>query len=554
MRVASFRVRMMLAYLGLLTAVLALVVVGVLAPGTRHAGTTVLVVLVAGGAASAAVGAWVVRSVSRPLRMLTEGAKRLEHGDWGHRVALEGRDEIGGLARAFNRMADCLADRVAELRHQAHHDSLTGLPNRTRFHDLLDEAIAVARREDTRLGVLLLDLDGFKEINDTLGHDMGDLLLRELGPKLAGAVRDADTIARVGGDEFAVLLRGVADLGDCANVAERMSRALQGAFRVAGHALDVNGSVGIALFPDDGEDGTTLLRRADLAMYAAKRSATGVAVYSTEMDRHSSRRLTLVADLREAIESEALALHYQPKLDLATGRLTDVEALLRWEDPHHGCVPPEEFVPIAEQTGFATPLTLWVLRNAFARHAHWQEAGIDLGVAVNVPASVIQDRRFPQQVADLLATSRAAPGALVLEIPESAIMADPGVAADVLARLQALGVRLSLDDFGIGRSALPCLSELPVSELKIGRSFVVKMLADRGTAVIVQSMIDLGHNLGLLVTAEGVETEAVCDALTRFGCDQAQGDYVSPPRAAPDLERWIEAAAALPAAGRVPTP
>jgi len=280
MRVASFRVRMVLAYLGLLTAILALVVVGVLAPDTRHAGATVLVVLVAGGAASAAVGAWVVRSVSRPLRMLTEGAKRLEHGDWGHRVALEGPDELGGLARAFNRMADCLADRVAQLRHQAHHDSLTGLPNRTRFHDLLDEAIAVARREDTRLGVLLLDLDGFKEINDTLGHDMGDLLLRELGPKLAGAVRDADTIARVGGDEFAVLLRGVADLGDCANVAERISRALQGAFRVAGHALDVNGSVGIALFPDDGEDGTTLLRRADLAMYAAKRSATGVAALS----------------------------------------------------------------------------------------------------------------------------------------------------------------------------------------------------------------------------------------------------------------------------------
>jgi diguanylate cyclase (GGDEF)-like protein len=498
-------------------------------------------------AISVVAGVLLARSLSRPLTVLAEGAQRIERGDYSHRVALGQGDEMGQLASAFNSMAKGIADREEQLRHQAYHDALTGLPNRTFFHHLVHQAIRAAERDGQRLGILLLDLDRFKEINDTLGHNVGDLLLAQLGPRLRDAIRESDTVARLGGDEFAVLLRTVADPQDAIVVAQRIVKALERPFHVESQPLDVDASVGIALYPEHGDSGVTLLRRADVAMYEAKRSASGHALYSAAMDRGSPRRLALIGELRQAIEENQLVLHYQPKVDLATDRIADVEALLRWQHPKLGMMWPNEFIPLAEQTGLMRPLTLWVLRTALDHWRRWRESGITLGVAVNLSARLLLDRQFPDEVAACLRERAVPPSTLVLEVTESAIMADPACAKEIMRRLDALGVRLAVDDFGTGYSSLAYLRELPVDELKIDKSFVADLPTDRNNAVIVRSTIELAHNLGLRVTAEGVTTWETCAMLKRLGCDLAQGYLFSRAKAPADLVAWLEAS---PWAGR----
>jgi diguanylate cyclase (GGDEF)-like protein len=514
----------------------------------RRLEATLLGLFAGGLVVCGAAGLWVARSVSRPVLALAEGAQRIERGDYTHRVKVVQRDELGQLAIAFNNMAAGIAERESRLKHQAYHDALTGLPNRTFLVELVHQAILTARRENERLSLLLLDIDRFKEINDTLGHNVGDLILQAFGPRLRGAVRESDTlarlggddVARLGGDEFAVLLPGVFDTYGAITVVDRIRTALEAPFLVEEQPLEVSASVGIALYPDDGEDAATLIRRADLAMYVAKRSTSGFALYAPEMDAQSPRRLTLIAELRHAIEAEELVLHYQPKVVLATESVAAIEALVRWDHPQHGLMAPDEFIAIAEQTGLVRLLTLWVLRAALRQWTLWRQEGLDLGIDINVSARVLQDAHFPDQVARLLSEWEVPPSALGLEITESAIMADPAAAREVLVRLHALGARIVVDDFGIGHSSLAYLRELPVDEMKIDRSFVIDMFTDRNNGVIVRSTIDLAHNLGLRVTAEGVETREAFEALRALGCDLGQGYFISRPLPLTEFAHWME--------------
>ncbi len=432
----------------------------------------------------------------------------------------------------------------AALEHRAFHDTLTGLANRFLFHDRVQQAIRLAARERQHLALLIVDLDRFKEINDTFGHHYGDLLLQRLGPRLNEALRESDTVARLGGDEFALLLPNAGEAGAVAT-AERLRQALEEPFLIEGHPLVGTGSVGIAIFPQHGEDIETLMRHADIAMYTAKRSGPGrYAVYAPEQDQTSPTRLTLVGEMRSAIEDGQFFLQFQPQVSFATGEAEWVEALARWQHPQRGYVRPDEFIPLAEESGLIEPLTRWVLASALKQARAWQEQGIGLGVAVNLSASTLLDPQLPELVQGLLQRYRVPPAQLRLEITESMIMADPDRAREILTQLSAMGVRLSIDDFGTGYSSLASLRRLPVDELKIDKSFVLEMAAESPDPVIVRSTIDLAHNLGLQVVAEGIETREAWEWLRRLGCDVAQGYYLGHPMTPHELAAWLQRSAA----------
>ncbi|HEX6676128.1 MAG TPA: EAL domain-containing protein [Actinomycetes bacterium] len=431
---------------------------------------------------------------------------------------------------------------------QALHDPLTGLPNRELFADRVGQAIRSSDRELRPAALLLLDLDRFKDVNDTLGHHHGDQLLWEVGRRLSGALRGSDTVARLGGDEFAVLLPGTTTEG-ASEVAAKLRARLHQPLTVGGVVLDLDASVGIAAYPDHGGDAAQLLQHADVAMYLAKQAHAGALVYDPTVDQHSPKRLALLGGLRRALERDQLLLHYQPMADLESGQVRGVEALVRWQHPDHGLLSPAEFIPLAERTGLIHPLTRWVLDAALRQATRWHRSGLHLSVAVNVSTRCLLDQTFPDQVAERLAAWQVPPARLVLEVTESAVMADPVRALEVLARLDALGVGLAVDDFGTGYSSMAYLKELPVDELKIDRSFVSQMAASPSDAVIVRSTIDLGHNLGLRVVAEGVETQEAWEELAALGCDTAQGYLLSRPVPASDLEHWLRQATV---AGRLP--
>jgi diguanylate cyclase len=443
------------------------------------------------------------------------------------------------LALGFQRQ---LIRQAAASQHQALHDPLTGLPNRELFADRAEQAIRASDRGLQPAALLLLDLDRFKDVNDTLGHHHGDMLLGEVAARLTGALRAVDTVARLGGDEFAVLLPDVGADGAAA-VAQKLRAVLHQPLTLDGVGLDLDASIGIVVYPDHGADAAELLQHADVAMYAAKQTHAGFVVYDPAVDQHSPRRLALLGGLRRALERDELVLHYQPKADLHTGQVLGVEALVRWQHPAHGLLGPGEFIPLAERTGLIHPLTRWVLETALRQAAGWRRAGHHLSIAVNVSTRSLLDRDFPEQVADLLAALQVPPASLVLEVTESAVMADPALALEILGRLHALGVGLALDDFGTGYSSMAYLKALPVDELKVDRSFIGHMTSSNSDAVIVRSTIDLGHNLGLHVVAEGVENRATWDELAALGCDTAQGYHLSRPMPAADLERWLNQAA-----------
>jgi diguanylate cyclase (GGDEF)-like protein len=432
-----------------------------------------------------------------------------------------------------------LVRQAAASSHQALHDALTGLPNRELFADRLGQALRAADRELQPAALLLLDLDRFKDVNDTLGHHHGDQLLREVGARLKGTLRQVDTVARLGGDEFAVLVPGATAEGAAA-VAEKARAALHQPLTIDGVMLDLDASIGIAVYPDHGNDAAELLQHADVAMYAAKQAHAGFMVYDPGVDQHSPRRLALLGGLRRALERDELLLHYQPKADVQTGRVLGAEALVRWQHPDHGLLGPNEFIPLAERTGLIHPLTRWVLDAALRQAATWQRAGHELSVAVNVSTRCLLDPGFPDEVAERLRAWEVPAGSLVLEVTESAVMADPARALDVLGRLHAMGVRLALDDFGTGYSSMAYLKALPVDELKVDRSFVGEMVDSPSDTMIVRSTIDLGHNLGLRVVAEGVESQDAWRKLEALGCDTAQGYYLGRPMPAADLEHWLE--------------
>jgi diguanylate cyclase (GGDEF)-like protein len=431
------------------------------------------------------------------------------------------------------------------IRQQALSDALTGLPNRILLLDRTAQAIRQADRELVPAALLLIDLDRFKEVNDTLGHHCGDQLLVQVGQRLRAALRGVDTVARLGGDEFAVLLPRITTDEGAATVASKLQAALQEPFTLQGLALEVEASIGLALYPEHGSDPDELLQHADIAMYVAKETHAGFVLFDPKQDQHSPRRLALLGELRRAIEGRQLLLHYQPKIDAHTGQILGVEALVRWQHPEHGLVPPGEFIPLAERTGLIGPLTHYVMDAALQQCRQWRQAGHELAVAVNVSARRLLDLAFPDEVGGLLARWDVPARLLVVEITESAIMADPAHAMQILGRLNRMGVQLSIDDFGTGYSSMAYLKSLPVDELKVDRSFVSQMTSNSSDAVIVRSTVDLGRNLGLRVVAEGVEDQTTLEALDALGCDAVQGFHVSRPVTPDDLIDWLELRARL---------
>ncbi len=435
-----------------------------------------------------------------------------------------------------------------QLAHQALHDALTGLPNRVLLNDRLEQAIQGASRGDypLALALLVLDLDRFKDVNDTLGHHVGDLLLSELGRRLVGVIRKTDTIARLGGDEFAVVLPALSDLPRARRVSARMLRAIQEPFQFDGLSIEVGASIGIALFPEHAEEKEALLRCADVAMYDAKTGSHSISIYDSDNDHNSIRYLTLSGELRRAIEEAHLYLEYQPKLNLATGRICGAEALARWDHPTLGAIPPEEFIPQAERTGLMTSLTRLTLSTAFGQLAEWCKRSLDIHMAINISARSLHEQSLPGMLADLLAHWNVDARLISLEITESAIMIDPEQALKVVQRIANMGIHLSIDDFGTGYSSLAYLSRLPIGELKIDKSFVLELTNRREDAVIVQSTIDLAHNLDMKVVAEGAESELILMRLRELGCDLAQGYFIGQPMSGEELGRRVGEGASLP--------
>lgn len=416
-------------------------------------------------------------------------------------------------------------------------DPLTGLANRALFLQRLRNAIA--GRGDGSVAVALIDLDRFKEINDSLGHQSGDLLLREFALRVAGIVRGADCFARLGGDEFALLLPALEDERPLVEIADRIAAALETPFFLNGLPIEIEASIGSALYPDHGRDVETLVRRADAAMYLAKRDRSGHQVWSPAQGDSQPEQLALIGELRRALEQRELVLHYQPQARLEDGHIGSVEALVRWQHPTRGLVPPAEFVPLAQHTGLIRPLTLYVIEEALAQCGRWRDEGLDVAVAVNIAARNLIDPDFPHAVEALVARSGLDAQKLELELTESAVLTDPRQAADVLRRLERIGVRLAIDDFGTGYTSLAYLHQLPLHRIKIDRSFVGSMIENTDRAAIVTATIDLARALSIEVIAEGVESRRVWTRLRDLHCDYAQGFFLTRPRPADEITRWI---------------
>lgn len=478
--------------------------------------------------------------ISRPLSGLADAALRIRKGDYATPVDDLGRqDEIGMLAHSLDHMREGIADREREILRLAYQDTVTDLPNRSLFNERLRHAIETARRQRKPLSVLVMDLDRFKYVNDTLGHSVGDHVLREVARRLQGLLRSSDTVARLGGDEFAILLETSA-MEPVSAVVHKILRTLEEPIVFADQPVDVGTSIGVAHYPSHGDDASTILRNADIAMYVAKRNKSGFAVFDPDYDTHQQRHLSLLGELRRAVERGELRVYYQPKVTLATARVGAVEALIRWQHPTRGLVPPAEFIPFAEHTGYIKVITRWILEEAIRQTGEWWSMGLRLRTSVNISARDLMNRELPEMLSTLLERHGAPADAICLEITESGFMEDPAHAQKVLERLRALGLHLSIDDYGTGFSSLSYIVRLPVDELKIDRSFVQRMASDKTTSTIVRSTIDLGHNLGLKVVAEGVEDEEGMRMLQQLGCDHAQGYFMSPPLPPEELLQWLQ--------------
>ena len=434
--------------------------------------------------------------------------------------------------------------RSQRLQRIATTDKLTGLVNRERFGELVTEGIVRATERGGELAVMLIDLDRFKEVNDTLGHLYGDKLLQDLGPRLVQAAGPEGVVARLGGDEFAMLFPVGRDAIEA--IVTRLQTAVSEPFSVDELWLEVGASIGVSSFPFDGADSQTLLRCADIAMYAAKEAQVDYKLYAADQDQHTVRRLSVLSDIRHALACDQIVVHYQPIVDLENRTVTGAEGLVRWEHPEHGLIPPGAFVQTVEQTGLIGPLTRHVLEHAIAECASWRASGRELSVAVNLSVRNLLDRDLPREIERMLDQYHVPASALQLEITESMIMSDPERAMVTVGRLSDLGVRLSVDDFGTGYSSLANLRRLPINELKIDRSFVSPMLQDESDLIIVRSTINLGHDLGLRIIAEGVEDAPTLETLARLGCDLAQGYHLSRPMAARAFADWLAAWAPAP--------
>ncbi|KQW68870.1 bifunctional diguanylate cyclase/phosphodiesterase [Methylibium sp. Root1272] len=487
----------------------------------------------------AVVSVFTARRITTPLKTLAGSARRLGQGDYEQAVPVRTDDEIGELAQAFEAMRLAVREREGEVRRLAFEDGLTQLPNREQFRADLRAAILHAQAHDEPCAVLMLDLDRFKHVNDVLGHRFGDRLLQEVAKRLTQeARRSNDVVARLGGDEF-VMLMPSADIALALGIAQRIQRAFERPISLDDHTVDLSAGIGIACCPAHGVEADTLVSRAELAMYAAKQHQLGVKVYDAALDMSSDESLSLLSELRTAVDRDQLRLYLQPKISLATGAVLGAEALVRWQHPQRGLVPPAKFIPFAEQTGFIRVLTGWMIERSAMVLRQLHAGAPALKISVNLSTRDLLDQDLSAKMQRLIDTLSLNPNSMCLEITESAIMDDPQRALQTLERLHAMGFKLSIDDFGTGYSSLAYLKRLPVDELKIDQSFVFNMERDLDDAKIVRSTIDLAHNLGLNVVAEGIETAKAWKLLQALGCDEAQGYFVAKPMPEALFADWI---------------
>ena len=419
------------------------------------------------------------------------------------------------------------------------HDSLTGLPNRTLFKDRLEHAIKFAKRQKSSFCVYILNLKRFKEINNTLGHFSGDLLLNAVALRLQNVVRASDTLARISGDEYAMLFPGIKKIESVHVIAKKIMKVFYPAFVLEGLNLEIQACIGAVLYPNHGEDGEILLQRANIALHAAKREGNELSIYNDEMDQYTSYRLSLSGELKRAIHNDELELYYQPKIDLRENCIVEVESLVRWTHKKYGLIYPDEFINQAERTGIIKELSSWVAKETLNQIKAWHQSGVKIGASVNLSARNLMDRELPLIVKGLLDLFNVSPENVTIEITETAFMADPNTALEMLNQINKMGVIFSIDDFGTGYSSLSYLTKLPISELKIDKSFVMDMMHNEKNAIIVKTIIEMGHNLGLKVVAEGVEDKETFGELKRLGCDIAQGNFISKPLPIEKYNSWM---------------
>jgi len=512
--------------------------------------------------------------LTRQLRTLSDGTRRLVEGGLGYQVPVHGKDELAETALAFNSMsrdllrahrrqekveqdlrtlADELEDRVQlrtqqlaalnrELQHRSLHDPLTKLPNRMLFRDRLEQALASARREDTLVGLLIIDLDGFKEVNDTAGHHTGDALLQQTANRLRDAVRGVDTVARLGGDEFAVILHTVDDLEHACEKARELNEVIRQPVEVGGERHRVGASIGVALYPEHADTETDLLCHADAAMYSAKRQRAGVLPFEGSHQSLHPDRQSLKTDLRQALNDHQFVLHYQPKVDFQSDSVSGVEALVRWQHPTRGLLMPLEFLPLAEDANLMKPLTAYVLRGVLAQCHEWVQRGLEVPITVNISDENIQDVEFPAQVRRILDEFDVPRQLIDMGVTEAGLIVDPARASDNIRKLRDLGVTITIDNFGTGYS---CMSYLNlqhhlVDKIRLDRSFILDMMQNENDAAVVRANIDIAHTLGLKVIASGVENEQLWDELKTFGCDGALGYYRSRPLPPEEFIAWMQ--------------
>lgn len=500
--------------------------------------TSLIVLAILSILVSIVAGVWIASNITQSLSTLAQAAAQMEAGDFTGEIDVHRSDEIGSLAYSLNHMREGIAERETRILTLAYQDQLTGLANRAQFSELLSAAIAAARPGTETISIFVMDLDRFKYVNDTLGHGVGDHVLRQVAQRLTSVVPSNCCVARLGGDEFAVLLTGAAaaKVVDCA---KGIVAALEGPVLYEGQPLDVGTSVGIARFPHHGRDAQTLVRNADIAMYVAKRNKTGLAIYNAYYDTTQQEHLSLLGELRRAVERNELLLMYQPKVSLRSSNVSAAEALIRWRHPDKGLIQPANFIPFAEHTGYIKVLTRWVLSEVIRQCGEWLSNGMQLQICANISARDLVNRALPDQIAALLAEHCVPAGLLCLEITESGFMEDPAHTQKVLERLSGMGLRLAIDDYGVGYSSLSYIMKLPLQELKVDRSFIAGMVANPDLSTVVRSTIELGHNLGMKVVAEGVEDGHGWDLLETLGCDDAQGYFISPPLEPAALVAWM---------------
>jgi diguanylate cyclase (GGDEF)-like protein len=506
--------------------------------GFRGLVTKVLIIVTIALGLAIASARLVAISVTRPLRQLADAARRIAGGFYGEQIEMARGDEFGLVSRAFNDMQDGIAQREAQIVHQARHDSLTGLPNRLALRDRIGVALAGSARSQDSGALLLVDIVAFKSINDSLGHHTGDSVLQEVSRRLIAQARVSDTVARYGGNGFVLLLEAAGETA-VRQVADRILTCTAEPLRLPEAQVRIELTVGICLFPAHGEDAETLLRRAEIAMYAARTAGHDIDVYSIGQDESHLRRLSLLGELLVALDQDQMEIYYQPKLDLRTRHVRQAEALVRWKHPERGMVAPDEFISLAEQSGLIGQLTHLVLSKVIRQVRSWSSLGIDVAISVNVSALDLAEDGFAERVMEVLRINNVHPSQLTLEVTESTVIRDMHHTREVMKRLRDAGLHFSIDDFGTGYSSLSQLRSLPLHELKIDKSFVLHLTESQEDLLIVRSTIDLAHNMGLVVCAEGVESAAAIDLLVDMNCDIGQGFCISRPMPADAFADWL---------------